>query len=74
MKAVQIYLWLHIILTASVLVNTFDPITTTVVGAIANLWQKIYDSPESCDSKWISFNAAGECEACKCQDSCTVFI
>ncbi|XP_071322750.1 torsin-1A-like isoform X2 [Trachinotus anak] len=57
MKAVEIYLLLHLILTASVLVNTFDPITVTV-GVISNLWQ-LFNTHERCDSEWISFNAEG---------------
>ncbi|XP_044031306.1 torsin-1A-like [Siniperca chuatsi] len=58
MKAVQIYLWLHIILTASVPVNTFNPFGKMFDG-VKNLWQKIYNPDESCDSKWISFNETG---------------
>lgn len=52
MKATQIYLLLHFIVTANVLVDAFNPF-----GLIADLWRNSY---ESCDSKWISFNAEGE--------------
>ncbi|XP_072227361.1 torsin family 1 isoform X2 [Leuresthes tenuis] len=61
MKVVHGYLSLHIFLTASVLVNAFDPITTTVVvGLGASLGRTIYNYlHESCDRKWIAFNATG---------------
>lgn len=47
---------------ASVLVNAFDPFTTTVVvGVGATLGRTIYNYfRESCDAKWIAFNATGE--------------
>ncbi|KAF7662193.1 hypothetical protein LDENG_00243590 [Lucifuga dentata] len=46
---------------ASVLVNAFDPITTTVfVGISATLGRTIYNYfRESCDAKWITFSATG---------------
>ncbi|XP_044190609.1 torsin-1A-like [Thunnus albacares] len=50
MKAVQVYLLLHVLLTTSVLVNTFDPM---------EIFLRIFNVHESCNSKWISFNAAG---------------
>ncbi|GAA6219265.1 torsin-1A-like isoform X2 [Lates japonicus] len=61
MKAARIYLLLHILSTTGVLVNTFDPFTTTVViGVGATLGRTIYNYlHESCDSKWIAFNATG---------------
>uniref|UniRef100_UPI0037E7E608 torsin-1A-like n=1 Tax=Semicossyphus pulcher TaxID=241346 RepID=UPI0037E7E608 len=58
MKAVRMYLLLHIVLTVFVPVNTFDPLKATV-GIFKNVWQRVFDSKESCDSKWISFNATG---------------
>ncbi|KAM4527492.1 torsin family 1 isoform 2-T2 [Odontesthes bonariensis] len=59
MKVAHAYLWLHIFMTASALVNAFDPITTTVVlGLGASLGRTIYNYlHESCDRKWIAFNA-----------------
>uniref|UniRef100_A0A3Q3MM34 Torsin n=1 Tax=Mastacembelus armatus TaxID=205130 RepID=A0A3Q3MM34_9TELE len=58
---VRLHLFLHVFLTAGVLVNTFDPITTTVfVGVGAALGRTIYNYfHESCDAKWIGFNATG---------------
>lgn len=62
MKAAHLYLWLHVLATASALANAFDPVTTTVVVSVgAALGRTIYDYfHESCDQKWISFNATGE--------------
>lgn len=62
MRARHVYVLLHICLTVGVLVNAFDPITTTVViGIGATLGRTIYNYfRESCDSKWIAFNATGE--------------
>lgn len=59
MKAVHIYFLLHVIFSAIVLVNTFNPFTK--VMDVKNLWKMIYTPSESCDSEWISFNAEGEC-------------
>ncbi|KAF1371451.1 hypothetical protein PFLUV_G00278110 [Perca fluviatilis] len=61
MKAAHLYLSLLVFSSASVLVNTFEPITTTVVlGIGAALGRTIYNYlHESCDSKWIAFNATG---------------
>ncbi|XP_039978803.1 torsin-1B-like isoform X2 [Xiphias gladius] len=61
MKAARIYLLLHVLLTTGLLVNTFDPFTTTVViGIGATLGRTIYNYlHESCSSKWIAFNATG---------------
>ncbi|XP_070706454.1 torsin family 1 isoform X2 [Pempheris klunzingeri] len=61
MKAAHFYLLLHVFSTASVLVNAFDPITTTVVVSVgAALGRTIYDYfHERCDPKWISFNVTG---------------
>ncbi|XP_040915579.1 torsin family 1 isoform X2 [Toxotes jaculatrix] len=61
MNAARLYLWLHVLSTTGVLVNTFDPVTTTVViGIGATLGRTIYNYlHESCDSKWIAFNATG---------------
>uniref|UniRef100_UPI0037E89A8F torsin-1A-like n=1 Tax=Semicossyphus pulcher TaxID=241346 RepID=UPI0037E89A8F len=58
MKAVRMYLLLHIVLAVFVPVNTFDPLTASV-AIISSVWQRLFDSHESCDSKWISFNATG---------------
>lgn len=62
MKAAHLYLSLLVFSSASVLVNTFEPITTTVVlGIGAALGRTIYNYlHESCDPKWIAFNATGE--------------
>lgn len=62
MKAIHLYLLLHVFSTVAVLVNTFDPVTTTVfVGLGATLGRTIWNYlHESCDSKWISYNATGE--------------
>ncbi|XP_031173390.1 torsin-1A-like isoform X2 [Sander lucioperca] len=57
MKAVHIYFLLHVIFSAIVLVNTFNPFTK--VMDVKNLWKMIYTPSESCDSEWISFNAEG---------------
>ncbi|XP_008302302.1 torsin family 1 isoform X2 [Stegastes partitus] len=61
MKTAHLYLLLHVLSTASVLVNAFDPITTSViVGLGATLGKTIYNYlHESCDKKWIAFNATG---------------
>lgn len=61
MKTTHLYFLLHVLSTAGVLVNAFDPITTTVVVGIgATLGRTIYRYlHESCDSKWIAFNATG---------------
>ncbi|XP_076613867.1 torsin family 1 isoform X2 [Chaetodon auriga] len=61
MKAARLFLVLHVFSTAGVLVNTFDPITTTVVvGVGATLGRTIWNYfHERCDSKWIAFNATG---------------
>lgn len=70
MKTMQLYLFLHILTTAAVLVHTFDPVTTTVVVSItAALGRTIYNYlHESCDSKWIAFNATGERVQCVLRD------
>lgn len=62
MKATRLYLLLYVLSTTGVLVNTFDPITTTVViGVGATLGRTIYNYlHESCDQKWITFNATGK--------------
>lgn len=62
MKAIHLYLLLHVFSTVGVLVHTLDPITTTVVvGFGATLGRTIWNYlHESCDSKWIAFNATGE--------------
>lgn len=62
MKAAQIYLLLHVFLIASVPVNAFEPVTTTLfVGAVsATLGRTIWNYfHESCDQKWIAYNATG---------------
>ncbi|XP_017286703.1 torsin family 1 isoform X2 [Kryptolebias marmoratus] len=62
MKVSGICLCLHVLLTAGVLVNAFDPITTTVLVGVgtAALGRTIYNYfHESCDKKWIAFNATG---------------
>lgn len=61
MKIAHLYLLLHSLATACVLVNAFDPITTSVVlGIGATLGRTIYKYlHESCDPKWIAFNATG---------------
>ncbi|XP_020506571.1 torsin family 1 isoform X2 [Labrus bergylta] len=59
MKPAHLCLLLHGVLTANVLVNAFDPFTTTLVlGLGATLGRTIYNYlHESCDKKWIAFNA-----------------
>ncbi|XP_044190604.1 torsin-1A-like isoform X1 [Thunnus albacares] len=59
MKAAHIYLLLHVLSTVSVLVNAFDPITTTVViGVAAFFWGTFYHHfHENCDPRWIAYNA-----------------
>ncbi|XP_041815944.1 torsin family 1 isoform X2 [Chelmon rostratus] len=61
MKATHLFLVFHVFSTASVLVNTFDPVTTTVaVGVGATLGRTIWNYfHESCVSRWIAFNATG---------------
>lgn len=62
MKAAHLFLFLHVFSTAGVLVNAFDPITTTVVlGVGATLGRTIWNYlHESCDPKWVAFNGTGE--------------
>ena len=62
MKATHVYLFLHVFLAAGVLVNAFEPITATVVVSVgAALGRTIYNFlHESCDAKWITYNATGE--------------
>lgn len=62
MKVPHICLW--VTLTFSGLVNAFDPITTTVVvGVGAALGRTIFKYfKETCDPKWIAYNATGELE------------
>ncbi|XP_029301285.1 torsin-1A-like [Cottoperca gobio] len=61
MKATHLYLLLQVFLSASVLVHTFDPFTTVLaVGVGATLGRTIYKYlHESCDPKWIAFDATG---------------
>ncbi|XP_068430152.1 torsin-1A-like isoform X2 [Clinocottus analis] len=61
MKATRVYLLLHVLLSVGVLVHTFEPFTTTLVlGVGAALGRTIYNYlHESCDKKWIAFNATG---------------
>ena len=63
MKAAHLYLLLHVFASVSLLVHTFEPVSITValgVGAAA-LGRTIYNYlHESCDAKWIGFNATGE--------------
>lgn len=62
MKVAHLYLLLHIFSSACVLVNAFEPITTTVVlGVGATLGGIIWKYlNEKCDQKWIAFNSTGE--------------
>nr|XP_020469217.1 torsin-1A-like isoform X2 [Monopterus albus] len=61
MKLARICLFIHVFSAASVLVNSIDPITTSVViGIGATLGRTIYNYlRESCSPKWIAFNATG---------------
>lgn len=62
MKATHLYLLLHVFLSTSVLVSTFEPFSTTalVVGIGATLGRTIYNYlHESCEPKWIALNATG---------------
>ena len=49
-------------LTAHLVANAFEPITTTLaVGVTAALGRTIYNYfHESCDPKWVQLNATGE--------------
>lgn len=62
MKAKHIYLLLYVFLNVGVLVNSFDPLTTwVVVGVGAGLGRTLWNYfQESCEPKWISFNATGD--------------
>ena len=57
------------VLISSVLVNAFEPISTTIVGAgvtlgLAAVGKKMYNHlHESCESKWVAFNSTGMCTA-----------
>lgn len=48
--------------TGALLVNTFDPVTTTVVVGVGTaLGRTIYNYlHESCSPKWLTFNATGK--------------
>lgn len=59
MIAAHTCLILHFILTVSDPVDTSNPITVAA-EVVASLWQDIFNLHETCDSKWISFNAEGE--------------
>ncbi|KAK6305052.1 hypothetical protein J4Q44_G00238320 [Coregonus suidteri] len=64
MRATYTILFGYYVLISSVLVNAFEPISTTfVVGAgvgLAAVGQKMYNYLyESCDSKWVAFNSTG---------------
>lgn len=63
MKSTDIYLLFHVFLTISVVTNAVDPITTTVVvGLGATLGRTIWNYlHEHCSSKWIDYNATGDC-------------
>lgn len=63
MKSTHVYLFFYVFLTTDVVSNAVDPITTTVaVGLGASLgrtiWNYLY---ERCTSKWIDYNATGDC-------------
>lgn len=62
MKVAHICLLLYVLSAVCVFVSTFDPITTTVVGSVGlALGRAIYNYlHESCDRKWIAFNATGK--------------
>ncbi|XP_061589796.1 torsin family 1 isoform X2 [Cololabis saira] len=62
MKRAHVHVVLHILLIAGVLVSAIEPITTAfVVGSAAVGTYKYFSKyfVESCDSRWISFNATG---------------
>ncbi|KAM9735722.1 torsin family 1 isoform 2-T2 [Menidia menidia] len=61
MKLAYVYLLLHIFMTVGVLVNGFDPFTTTVaVGLCATVGRTIYNHfHESCEPKWMTYNSTG---------------
>ncbi|KAM9841272.1 torsin family 1 isoform 2-T2 [Aulostomus maculatus] len=61
MKAAHLSLLFHVFSVVAVLVSTFDPITTTVVVGIgATFGRRIFNYfHESCEPKWVSFNASG---------------
>ncbi|XP_073334177.1 torsin-1A-like [Pagrus major] len=58
MKPVRIYLLLHVVLTTSVVVHTFNPFEE-MFDVFKEFWKKVYNPQESCDSTWISFKAEG---------------
>lgn len=54
---------LHFILITSVIVQAFEPITTTIVTGVgvATLGNKLYNYLfETCNGHWIGFNATGK--------------
>ncbi|XP_008323903.1 torsin family 1 isoform X2 [Cynoglossus semilaevis] len=61
MKPARLFLLMYVCVTCCVLVNSFDPFTTTVfIGVGATLGRQIYHYlRESCNSNWIDFNAKG---------------
>ncbi|TNN32301.1 Torsin-1B [Liparis tanakae] len=61
MKATRVYLLLHVLLSAGVLVHSFEPVTTTLFGfGLAAVGRTIYNYlHESCGPHWIHFNATG---------------
>lgn len=61
MKAAYLIFILHVLLTAPVPVNTFDPFTIVGFGVCASLGRTLWNYfNERCDSKWIVYNATGE--------------
>lgn len=63
MKSTDIYLFFYVFLTTIVLTSALDPITATaVVGLGASLGRTLWNYfHESCSSKWINYNATGDC-------------
>ncbi|TNN44234.1 Torsin-1A [Liparis tanakae] len=63
MKATRVYLLLHVLLSAGVLVHSFEPVTTTLFGlglGLAAVGGPIYHYlHESCSPRWIHFNPRG---------------
>lgn len=54
---------LHFILITSVIVQAFEPITTTIVTGVgvATLGSKLYNYLfETCNAHWIGFNGTGK--------------
>ncbi|XP_068190942.1 torsin-1A-like [Antennarius striatus] len=63
MKAEKVFLFFNVLLAAAALATAFDPvITAAVVGAVfatTFVGNHFFGQRETCDAKWVSFNAKG---------------